>query len=156
MELKELKSRYNKLAENYKLPSFKEVNECFEIDRIERETDCILREVRKIMMDKIISYIRFIEMMINPAQAPPMFMMFVKRVSDEERKVLEKVYKNFIELELQSLKLEIDYDEKEEVKAIKKIMNVWYDTNKDLKFIIEIMEKNWRSGENKREKGYFG
>ena len=156
MELKDLKSQYTKVAEKYKLPSFTLINENFEVDRIERETECVVREVRKIMMDKIIGYIRFLEMMINPVQAPPMFLIFVRNINAEDKNVIEKVYKNFIELELLSLKLEIDYREEEEAKAIKKILEVWNKTKQDLKAVIEIMEKNWRSGENKKEKGYFG
>ena len=156
MELKDLKSQYNVLTRKYKLPTFKEVNEIFEIDRIERDTDCILREVRKAMMDKIISYIRLVEMMLNPAQAPPMFMMFVKSISDGDRKVMEEVYKNFIELELRSLKLEIDYAEEDEAKAIKHIIDVWHETEPSLRSLIGIMEKNWNSKSEKKEKAYFG
>ena len=156
MELKELKSEYDKLVVKYKLPSFKELNEAFEIDRIERDTDCVLREVRKIMMDKIIGYVRFMEMMINPSQAPPMFMLFLKNVDGDERKTIEKVYKSFVELELHSLKLEIDYSEDEEAKAIKNILNIWNNTKGDLRASIGIMEKNWNSASVKKEKGYFG
>ena len=55
MELKDLKKEYGKLEKKHKLPSFKEVNETFEIDKIENESDCLVREVRKIIMDKIIN-----------------------------------------------------------------------------------------------------
>jgi len=157
MELKDLKARYEKLSKKYKLPSFKELNECFEIDRIERDIDHVLREVRKVMMDKIIGYIRFIEMMINPAQAPPMFMIFVKTVSDTERKIIENVYKNFVELELTALKLEIDYSEEGEAKTIKDIFNVWNKVKPDMLKVLGVMEKNWNSSSSeKKEKGYFG
>ena len=156
MDLKDLKSDYGKLAKKYKLPGFQELNECFEIDRIDKDSDCLLREIRKTMMDRIVRYIHFIEMMINPAQAPPMFMIFVKNISDEERKVLEKVYQNFIELELRSLKLEIDYSEKDEFKAIVNIFSVWNKTKSDLRSVIGIMEKNWKGTSEKKEKTYFG
>ena len=33
MELKDLKKEYEKLSKKHKIPSFKELNECFEIDR---------------------------------------------------------------------------------------------------------------------------
>ena len=157
MELKDLKARYEKLSKKYKLPSFKELNECFEIDRIERDVDNVLREVRKVMMDKIIGYIRFLEMMISPAQAPPMFMIFVKSVSDSERKTIENVYKNFVELELTALKLEIDYSEEGEAKSIKNIFNVWNKVRPDMRKVLGVMEKNWNSSSSeKKEKTYFG
>ena len=69
---------------------------------------------------------------------------------------MEKAYKSFIELELESLKLEIDYDEKAEAKAIKDILKVWHETRPDLRSTIAIMEKNWRSSSNKKEKSYVG
>jgi len=156
MELKDLKSQYAKLVDKYGLPGFKELNEAFEIDRIDRDTDCILREVRKAIMDKIVGYIRFMEMMINPSQAPPMFLLFLKNVDDKEKKIIEMVYKNFVELELHSLKLEVDYSEEEEAKTIKRILKVWNETKLDLRGTIEIMEKNWNSSSTKKEKGYFG
>jgi len=156
MELKDLKTSYEKLSKKHKIPSFRELNECFEIDRIERDTDSVLREVRKVMMDKIIGYIRFLEMMISPAQAPPMFMIFVKSVSDSERKTIENVYKNFVDLELTALKLEIDYSEEGEAKSIKDIFNVWNKIRPDMRKVLGVMEKNWNSASVKKEKGYFG
>jgi hypothetical protein len=156
MELVGLKKEYGNLAKKHGLPDFKEVNECFEIDRIERDTDFLLREVRKTMMDKVVGYIRFLEMMINPSQAPPMFMMFLKDVTEAEKKTIQTVYKNFIELELLSLKLEVDYSEAREAEAINGILKAWHDTRPDLRATIGVMEKNWNSGAEKKDKGYFG
>lgn len=156
MELKDLKSEYEKIAKKYKLPAFGELNEAFEIDKIDRETDCLLREVRKVMMDKIVRYIHFIEMMINPTQAPPMFLIFVKDVTEKERAIIEKVYKNFVELELVNLRLEIDYSEAEEAKAIKDILDVWNRTKPDALSVIGIMDKNWKGTSVKKDKSYFG
>jgi hypothetical protein len=156
MELKEFKSQYGSLASKYGLPDFKELNENFEIDRIERDVDFLLREIRKAMMDKIVSYIRLVEMMLNPSQAPPMFMMFVKNISEGDKKVMEAVYQSFIELELRSLKLEIDYVEESEAKAIKHIIDVWHGIKPDLRSLIGIMEKNWGGPSEKKDKGYFG
>ena len=157
MELDELKSGYKKVSGRYKIPLFKDLNECFEIDRIERYTDCILREVRKTMMDKIIGYIKFIEMIINPAQAPPMFMMFVKSITPDEKKIIDSVYEGFVELELRSLKLEIDYSEKAEAETIKIIFDTWNSSRENLRKVIGIMEKNWKSvGSEKKIRDYFG
>ncbi|MCH7568884.1 MAG: hypothetical protein IIA87_05695 [Nanoarchaeota archaeon] len=156
MKLKELKEGYAKLSKKYNLPDFKKLNEAFEIDRIERDTDNVLREIRKTMMDKIIGYIRFVEMLINPAQAPPIFMIFVKEISVRDRGVFENVYKNLIELELSSLKLEIDYSEVGEAETIKNIFQTWDNLKPDLRSVLDIMKKNLNSSPSKKEKGYFG
>ena len=44
MKVKELKEKYGRLAKKYKLPSFKDLNDAFEIDRIERDPEELLRE----------------------------------------------------------------------------------------------------------------
>ena len=156
MKFKELKLRFEKIKTKYKLPSFTDIDERFELDRIERDTDFILRGVRKIMMDKIIGYIRFLEMMISPSQAPPMFMMFIRNMTEDELGVLQQVYKALVDLELISLKLEIDYDEKEEATAIKNIFNVWEKQKPQLRSVLTMMEKNWNSTSPKKDKAYFG
>lgn len=156
MDLEELKKAYGAASEKYGTPGFKELNECFEIDRIERDTDCIVREVRKTMMDKIVGYIRFIEMVLNPAQAPPMFLSFVKQVGDEDKKSIQEVYKAFVELELKALRLEINYSEKNEAGVIDEIYRVWNAHKENLNEMIDMMDKNWNSSGTKKEKGYFG
>jgi len=157
MELKDLKKNYEELVKRHKIPSFKELNEEFEIDRIERESDCPLRSVRKAMMDKIVKYIQFVEMLLNPAQAPPMFMMFVKNVNEKDKKSLEKIYENFIKLELSSLRLEIDYNEKNEALLVKKISETWGRSKLELRLVIEMMERNWnKSSPGRADRGYLG
>jgi hypothetical protein len=156
MDLKELKDGFGKLEKKYGLPCFKDLNENFEIDRIERETDTLIREVRKVMMDKIIGYTRFLEMMLNPSSAPPMFMMFLKDVTKEDKGVIEKVYKSYVELELKALKLEIDYDEKKESDMVKDISKTWNGMKKDMESVLGVMEKNWNMTSKKKEKSYFG
>jgi hypothetical protein len=156
MDLKELKSQYKSLQKKHNLLSFRELNECFEIDRIDRDTDNLLRDVRKIMMDKIISYKRFVEMMINPANAPPMFTLFIKEINEGEKEMLEKVYKNLTELELASFESEIEYDEKTEAKLIGEIFKEWGKIKPDLKDIVTMMRRNWNSAAKKKDKGYFG
>ena len=72
MELKDLKKEYSDLAEKYKLPSFKELNENFEIEKIDKDTEILLRDVRKVMMEKIVNSLGFLEMFLNPMNAPRM------------------------------------------------------------------------------------
>ncbi len=157
MELQELKAKYDLLAKKYSLPSFKEVNQEFEIDRIERDSDCLLRSVRKVMMDKILKYIQFFEMIINPSQAPPAFLFFVKNVSAEDKSAVEKAYSEFIKLEIVGLKLEIDYNEKNEADFISSILSVWNEMKPFMRKVISMMEKNWnRTSSDKVERAYLG
>ncbi len=155
MDLEKLKSQYKKLQEKYNLPEFKEINDAFEIDRIERETDRLLREIRKTMLEKIVGYIRLIELIISPAQASPVFMILVKEVSSNDKLILDNVIKEFAILELNSFKLDIESTEDEEAKEIKNIITAWEKTKEDLKSIIKMMERNWKSTNQKRDRNYF-
>ncbi len=156
MELADLKKQYELLAQKHTLPDFTEMNELFEIDRIDRETDTLIREVRKVMLEKIMSYIRFLEMMIHPASAPPMFLVFVKQITPEERKTMQAVYNACIELELAALKLEIEYDEQKEAALILATHTMWTAHTDNMHKIIGIMEKNWKGTAPKNGKSYFG
>lgn len=156
MELKELKENYKVLEKKYKLPKFKDANNFFEIDRIENESDNLLRDVRKVMMEKVVNYIRFLEMMVYPMQAPPMFSFLIKEMTPEEKKNVESLYSSLVELEVFALKLEVEYVEKNEAEAIKKIHKTWSGLKDNLLSVFALMEKNWKKSSEKKEKSYFG
>ena len=71
-------------------------------------------------------------------------------------KLADKIYQNFIKLELISFKLEFDYSEKGEAEAINEIFSTWNNSKGDLFNIIENMGKNWNSPKDKKDKGYYG
>ena len=53
LTLEELKKEYEKLKKKHNLPIFKGMNEDFEIEKLqEKETELLLREVRRIMIEK--------------------------------------------------------------------------------------------------------
>lgn len=157
MELSELKSVYEDMAKKHGLPSFEKMNIIFEIERIEKESDMILRQVRKAMMDRIISYTRFIEMLLNPSQAPFSYMSLARDMSSDDRALLNKVYRNFVDLELRSLKEEIEYDESAEARIIIDIYEAWGKTKDDLKKIINSLGMSWNVEKaQKKDKSYFG
>src|SRR3989344_5645782 len=125
MELKDLKNNYEKLSGKYKMPSFKEINESFEIDKIDKESDALLRVIRKVIMEKIVNSLGFLEMLLNPMNVPRMYLPFIKSMNSEDKKIMEKIYTDFSELSLSSLQCEVDYSEKEEAELIKNIFKKW-------------------------------
>jgi len=155
--LEELKKEYEKLKKKYNLPDFKGLNEDFDIEKCsEKETDFVLREIRKTIMDKAIAYLRFIEMLINPANAPMFFMALAKSFSIEDRKLLEKIYGKIGEFELDVIEIDNYYSEKDEAEFIKKIHKEWQKIKQDMKKIIEALRRNWNSKSGKKDKGYLG
>ena len=155
MELEKLKSDYEKLSKKYKLPSFKELNEIFEIEKIEKDSDCLLRVVRKVMLEKIINSLNFLEMLLNPMNVPRLYMGFVKQMTVEDKKNLENMYESLGSLSVESLALEINYNEVSEAKMIKKIVDIWNANKAGFAKIIDGIRKP-KNSEAKKEKSYFG
>lgn len=155
--LEELKKNYKKLQEKYKLPSFQELNEEFDIEKAaEHETDCLLREIRKLIMEKTIAYLRFVEMLLNPSNAPIFFFALVKGLTSSDKRLLEKLYEKLGNFEIDVIELDCNYDEKGEVGFIKKILVEWQDVKEDMTKLTEILRRNWNQKSRKNDRGYLG
>ncbi|MBX4212499.1 hypothetical protein KW787_03545 [Candidatus Pacearchaeota archaeon] len=154
MELKMLREQYSFLAKKYSLPSFNELNEDFEIDKIDRESDTLIRVVRKVMMEKIVNSLTFLEMLINPVNTPRIYFSYIRSITPEDKKIIDELYTIFGELSISSLDLEIDYSEKKESDVVRKIYSTWKATKPNFRVIIANMRKP--NGFTKKEKSYFG
>jgi len=155
--LEKLKKDYAKLRAKYNLAGFDELNVEFEIEKLqERETDFLLRQIRRTMIEKVAVVLRFLEVLVNPTEATAQLYIFsvMKSISPDMKKIIEKVYKELTVIELGSLSLDIDYDEKKEVKFIKDIMQRWPAVKKDLKEITMKLGVVWTH--EKMHDGYFG
>lgn len=155
MELKELKSGYEKLAKKYKLPSFSELNRDFEIEKLDKDTELLLRTIRKFMMEKTVNSINFLEMLINPVNMPRMYMPYVRTMDTEDRKIIDKIYGRLAQLTLESLQLEVHSQEEAEAELIKKSFATWKELKQDFSRIITNI-RNPREFVSKKERSYFG
>jgi len=157
MRLEEIKNAYQKIQKKYSLPEFEEMNSVFEIGKIKRDSGNLIRDIRRIMTDKTSYFMRLIEVMINPSQAPPIFLILLKEITKEDKKILDSTFSAFMEIELDSYKLNISSTEKEEADLVKKINEIWHKQTTDLNKIINILERNWKqiSSTQKQNKGYF-
>lgn len=156
MKLDELKKQYAQLSLEHKLPSFDKACLYFELDRIDRECVFPLREIRKTMMDKVIETTRLVEMLINPSQAPPMFLHFVKQISIQEKNLLEQIYEGFVKLELEALENDISYKADAEAELIRNTFDFWENNAIKIGEIISMMKKNFNQTSVKKEKSYLG
>jgi hypothetical protein len=154
MKLEELKKNYSILEKKYKLPSFKELNEDFGIEILRKGEELLLRSVRKIMLEKIVNSLGFVEMLLNPVNAPRMYFVYLKSVSSEDKKDLDKIYSVLSDIVLASSKLEIEYSEKGEAEMITKIVKDWNSIKTAFIRIIERMQKPVSTPT--KEKSYFG
>ena len=155
--LEKLKKDYSVIKKKYDLPSFEELNEDFNIEKIsEIETDFLLREVRKFMADKFSNYLRFVEIILNPINAPMFIFSIIKSISNEEKNNLKEIYKKLAKIEVKVIELDISYKEEKEVEFIKESYKIWQEIKKDIALIISAVKKNWDNKFEVNGKSYFG
>jgi len=156
-KLENLKKEYEKLALKYKLPDYKTVNEEFDIEPLaERETETLLRETRKVIMDKIIAYLRFAEMLINPSNAPMFFFTILKGIDFNDKKLLEEVYAKLGRLEVEVIVVDNDYSESGEADFINHVFSEWADIKKNMRVVAKALQSGWDKKREKSDKSYLG
>ncbi len=155
--LTKLKKEYEKFRRKYKLPEFSLLNQEFEVEKIqEKETDFLLREIRRAINDKIAAFLRFFELFLNPQNAPVFILSILRTLTHRDKEIIEKIYHELVNSELSSISLDIVYDERKEADFIKRISKRWQDLKPDLKDFIHIIEKIKTKEKAKKKRSYFG
>lgn len=155
--LEDLKKDYEKIRKKYSLPSFKKLNEDFQIEKIsEYETDILIREVRKFISEKFSNYLRFIETILHPINAPVFIFSIIKSLGQNEKKKLTEIYEKLVKNEIRLIEVDINFSEEKEAKFIKESHEIWQEIKKDILEIVDVIKKNW-DNKFKIDKGsYFG
>lgn len=155
--LAKLKKEYSKLEKKFSLPSFETMNSDFDIEKIERETDFLEREIRRTMSEKIAGTLRFVELMLSPSQAPFFILLILKNFEENTKKNIERLYKELSSIEIESVILDLDYDQKKEIEFIKNTYKKWQKIKKELKELGDAISKAWKDASDKKQsKDYFG
>ena len=156
-KLKNLKKEYENLKEKYGLPSFDELNKNFEIEKLQdRERNYLLRDIRRTLVEKDISYFKFLEMFLNPGSGPMFFMALTNNLNAEEKNKIEDIYFKLGKFELDSVSLDNDSTEKEEAEFIKSFFEEWKNLKSDFGELMESIEEVWEREVEKGDKGYLG
>ncbi len=156
-KLEELKETYLKLQEKHNLPSFEALNEDFQIEKVaETETDFLIRELRRTISDKPFTYLRFVETLINPANAPMSILSVVKTLGSEEKDKLAEIYKKLVRNEVLLIETDLSFSEEKEAKFIRETYEVWQEVKKDLIEVIGVVNLNWDNKVEVNGKKYFG
>ncbi|MCX6748811.1 MAG: hypothetical protein NT076_04350 [Candidatus Pacearchaeota archaeon] len=157
MNLDILKKEYKLVKKKYNLPEFSKLNEDFDIEKLqEKETDLLVRELRRIIVEKNVIYLRFVEMFLNPSQAPMFFLSLAKNMSSNDSKMLEELYVHLGKYEILSLELDNIYNEAKEAEFIKKFYVGWQETKTKLAELLKKLKDSWDKKSEKRDKGYLG
>jgi len=146
--LEALKEEYKKLKESYSLPGFSELNKSFDIEEIDVESDFLLRKIRRVIVDKIGSYLRFIEIILNPSNAPMFFFNLIKKLDEDDKEILTELYEKLGKVEVGVIRLDLEYDESDEAVFVSKAYKIF---NEDIKpKFLEVVDK-LSNGEHKKK-----
>lgn len=155
--LEKIKKQYEFLKKKYKLPEFSKLNEEFEIEKIqEKETDFILREIRRAISDKVAAFLRFFELFVNPQAAPVFVLISLKNLTSKEKEIIERTYKELVELELAAVGLDISYNEAKEAQSILRVLKKWQELKPELEEVTTAILKVQEKASEKKGKSYFG
>jgi len=156
-KLENMKKEYEKLREKYKLPEYKILNEEFDVEKVaENETETLLREIRKLIMEKVIAYLRFIELLLNPTNAPMFFFALLKGLEASDKKILDNLYTKLGRIEIEVIDIDNDYSEKNEAEFIKKIFKEWQEVKEEMRTVSKALQQGWDKKSEKKEKSYVG
>ncbi len=155
--LDKLKSKYELYRERYSLPLFNELNKIFDIEELDSEGDLLLRKIRRFISEKLAGYMRFIEALLNPSNAPIFFFKLIKKLDNNDKENLTKMYEALGNIELETILLDLEYSEEGEADFIKKLYELY--NNEIRKELLNVLKKlgNGDNG-NARSNGgsYFG
>ena len=156
-KLNELKLEYLKLQKKHNLPNFEALNEDFQIEKAaETETDSLIRELRRTISDKPYTYLRFVETLINPVNAPMSMLSVVKTLGNEEKDKLTEIYKKLVKNEMLLIETDLSFSEENEAKFIRETYKVWQEVKKDLIEVIGVVNNNWDNKVERNGKKYLG
>ncbi len=152
-----LKENYAEIQSKHGLPEFDKLNKDFQIEKIaETETDFLIREIRKYVADKFSNYLRFIELILHPANAPMFVFSVIKTIGVEEKTKLNSIYKKLSKSEVQLIELDIEFSEEKEIEFVKESYVIWQEVKKDVLEVVDVIKKNWDNKIEVNGKNYFG
>jgi len=155
--LDDFKKEYQKYEKNYKIPKFEEINLEFHIEKIaDVETYYFLREIRKFMSEKLVTYLRFVESIINPINSPMFVFSITKNMNQKDKDMLIRNYTELSKIEMNFVERDLDYSEEKEAEFINNSYETWKKIKKELLDFIQKVKKNWDNKTEINGKGYLG
>jgi|TARA_Y100000310_G_scaffold333676_1_gene411698 hypothetical protein len=151
-----MKKQYNELKKKYDLPTYKELNNNFELDYIEDEY-FLIRTIRRRIHEKVVFFARLFERIIFPNQAVMIEIYESKFFTEKEKADLIKSYEELLELDRKALFLNVFSEDKKEAEYIKLVSKTWPNLIKKSQFILIKLDKSWKDKKTDLTKNhYFG
>jgi hypothetical protein len=153
----ELKEAYLPFMEKYSLPGFTDLNRVFDIEDIDTETEFFIRKIRRLISERMVAYLRFVEMVLNPSIAPMFFFTAIKKLDNGDKERLMSIQDSLGKFEIEVIELDIDYNEQKEAEFINKIYTFF---NNELKCDLLMLVHKLGNGKDQKKCSdsdtYFG
>jgi len=148
MEAKD-KKKAEELLKKYKLPSFKELDEEFEISSIEKK-EFLLREIRRKIAEKFELYAKLFESVL---QLEPTLTTLneINAFNEKEKENLYKIFRDLMVIDRLSIETSIDETDKKTADFIQDAWNEWKNLKKELLPIIQKLKKSWMEEKDIKE-----
>lgn len=155
--LEELKKEYEKFKDRYNLPEFNELNELFDIEEVYFESDFLLRKIRRFISEKMLAYSKFVEIILNPSNAPLFFFKLMKKLDNKDKEKLANIYDELGKIEVETIGMDLEYNEKKEAEFIDRM---YKNFSKEIKPKLSEIVKKLGNGDNNKQfsngTSYFG
>jgi hypothetical protein len=154
---KTIEQQYVKLKEKYDLPVYGELNRVFEIENIE-ETSFVLREVIRLMYDKLDKFAKALEEVLQP-ESHLAGLYESGQITELQKKGWYLLYRKIMKVNRKSIVLAAICDEKEEAKEIKDLWKLWNEIHKDLADFGNALTEAWGNDDDEKadtRAGYLG
>jgi len=149
----ETELNYRIFAKKYKLPNYKELNFEFEISSIE-DSDFLLRDIRKKIIEKIESFIKLFEDIIHP-ETSLSSMYECKILDDKTKDEIIKLYKELMLLKRKSDLISINNNEKELADFINYSFEKWKSIKPKLLKILNLLLLAWKKDIDVKEDLFY-
>lgn len=147
---------YEKVRLKYSLPSFKEISEDFNIEKIDdKEPDFLIRDIRRAINEKLSAYMHFFESMINPASSSIFLFSMLRGVSDSDKSKMKEIYEQIARIQIDFMKLDLVYDEKKEADFVKRVFLIWQKMKFDILALVDNFGVNFDKDLVSKNDSYF-
>lgn len=149
-----LKEEYEKLRKLHKLPNYEDLDKEFELLYISglEEIKFPLRFIRRRITDKISWFCNMLQNILQPNPGSLISLEESKFFSDADREKLISLLKELMYFERQSLMLEVNFNEKEDVEFVNDVFTKWGKIRKEISYFAEKLKKGWKEELKKEEK----
>ncbi|MEM3374221.1 MAG: hypothetical protein QXE31_03285 [Candidatus Woesearchaeota archaeon] len=151
-----LKKKYSELQKKYNLPDYNLINQEFDIEDINEESDLILQKIRLKIYEKIAFYSEMFENILQP-ESSLADLYEAHYIEESTKNSAYSIYKKLIKILRKSSLVSLNNSEQENAKFIIESYNEWNNLKSEIEKHLKRRLTLWEKETDIREDlSYFG